>query len=110
MVHAMKAPSQALPGPEEEPSWCILYSTGHSTGNAMKPTLQALEGPGDMWRVGFMLAGSGLAAKALGHSHATCRSGLALNYYAYRKRNSFSWKRRHSQCGSLENETIASIV
>ena len=57
-----------------------------------------------------MLAGSGLAAKALGHSHATCRSGLALNYYAYRQRNSFSWKRRHSQSGSLENETIASIV
>ena len=57
-----------------------------------------------------MLAGSGLAAKALGHSHATCRSGLALKYYAYRKRNSFSWKRRHSQSGSLENETIASIV
>ena len=54
----------------------------------------------------------GSAAKALGHSHATCRSGLALNYfyYAYRKRNSFSWKRRHSQSGSLENETIASIV
>ena len=26
-----KAPPQALPGPEE-PSWCILYSTGHPTG------------------------------------------------------------------------------
>ena len=57
-----------------------------------------------------MLVGSGLAAKALDHSHATCRSGLALNHYAYQKRNSFSWKRRHSQSGSLENETIASIV
>ena len=94
----------------------------------MKPPLQALPGPGEEASV------NALAAKALGHSHATCRSGLrrlALNYYAYqerimmvsaraltiimrscayRKRNSFSWKRRHSQSGSLENETIASIV
>ena len=33
MVHAIKAPPQALPGPEEEP---------------MKATLQALEGPGEL--------------------------------------------------------------
>ena len=41
----------------------------------MKPTLQALEGTGEL---ASCYAGSGLAAKALGHSHATCRSGLAL--------------------------------
>ena len=99
MVNAMKTPPQALPAPEEEPSWCILYSTEH-------PSTQQ---PGEL---ASCYAGSGLAAKALGHSHATCRSGLTLNYfyYTYRKRNSFSWKRRHSQSGSLENETIASIV
>ena len=41
----------------------------------MKPTLQALEGTGEL---ASCYAGSGVAAKALGHSHATCRSGLAL--------------------------------
>ena len=87
-------------------AYCIAQGTQEEHHEANSP------GPGRAWRVGFMLAGSGLAAKALGHSHATCRSGLALkfNYYAYRKRNSFSWKRRHSLSSSLENETIASIV
>ena len=32
MVNAMKAPPHALEGPEEEPSWCILYCTEHPTG------------------------------------------------------------------------------
>ena len=44
-VNAMKAPPQALPGPEEEPSWCILYSTGHPNRNTMKPTHP---GPGEL--------------------------------------------------------------
>ena len=44
----------------------------------MKPTLQALEGPGEL---ASCYAGSGLAAKALGLSRVTCRSGLALNYF-----------------------------
>ena len=31
-LNAIKAPPQALEGPGEEPSWCILYSTEHKTG------------------------------------------------------------------------------
>ena len=46
----------------------------------MKPTLQALEGPAEL---ASCYAGSGLAAKVLGHSHATCRSGLALKLIVF---------------------------
>ena len=60
-VNAKKVPPQALEGPGEEPSWCILYSTEHRTGT--------LPGPGE---VASCESGSGLTAKALGHSHATC--------------------------------------
>ena len=31
-LNAIKDPPQALEGPGEEPSWCILYSTEHQTG------------------------------------------------------------------------------
>ena len=53
-LNAMMAPPKALPGPGEELSWCILYSTEHRNRNTMKSPLQVLEGPGEEASVNAM--------------------------------------------------------
>ena len=50
-MNAMKPPPQALSGPEEKASWCILHSTEHQNGTPLKPPLQ---GPGMAKIGGFM--------------------------------------------------------
>ena len=39
MVNAMKAPPQALPGPEDEPSWCMAWGSVVDVVNIHSPHL-----------------------------------------------------------------------
>ena len=98
-ICTMKAPPQALPGPEEEPSWHVPFHGIYRS--LLSRPFQGLErrlhgipvwcsvlynmhyegsssGPGRAWGGAFMAF---KLAKVLGNSHATHGSGLALTNF-----------------------------
>ena len=85
-------------------AYCIAQSTEQERHEASST------GPGRAWRGGFMLtAGSGLAAKALGHSHVTCRSGLAISFIALTEKRIVS-HRKEDTLSPVRSKIIIIII